>query len=366
MVNGLMAHTERVQLGDRSYDICIGSGLLNGLGEACRGVAPGDRMLLVTDDTVDRLYGQAVSDSLTQAGYEVVRLAVPAGEESKSGTQLFRLYDRAIEMALDRRACVMALGGGVVGDLAGFMAATYLRGLRFIQVPTTLLAMVDSAVGGKTGINLTQGKNLVGAFYQPALVVCDINVLQSLPPREFASGLAEVIKYGIIHDAAFFERLTGQVHQLAQNADALAGIVARSCAIKADVVRQDERDGGLRNILNFGHTLGHALEKVAGYGTFLHGEAVGIGMAYAARVSARVHGLSTGEVDRILALVKAAGLPIHAPGFAWADLRHAMEVDKKGSSGQPRFVLADRIGHVDWGCVVPEDVLEEAWHAGGQ
>jgi 3-dehydroquinate synthase len=245
------------------------------------------------------------------------------------------------------------------------MAATYLRGVDFIQVPTTLLAMVDSAVGGKTGINLPQGKNLVGSFYQPRHVICDTELLNSLSPREFAAGLAEVIKYGVIYDAPLFARLEQQVTTLARDEAALAAIVARSCAIKAEVVGQDERESGLRAILNFGHTLGHALEKVAGYGTFLHGEAVGVGMAFAARVSARVQGLPGDQVERVVALIRQAGLPVQAPGYAWSALRQAMEVDKKSSGGQPRFVLADRIGHVAWGCVVPEAVLEEAWHAGG-
>ncbi len=360
-----MGHTETVQLGERSYDIRIGPDLLKGLGEACRKVAPGRRILLVSDAAVDALYGAMAAASLTAAGYEVVRAVVPVGEESKSGEQLFALYDQAAGHALDRKACVLALGGGVVGDLAGFMAATYLRGVNFIQVPTTLLAMVDSAVGGKTGINLKRGKNLVGAFYQPSLVLCDTDLLKTIPPREFSAGLAEVIKYGVIWDAELFALLEKSVGELSGDHALLGRVIARSCAIKAEVVVKDERDGGLRNILNFGHTLGHALENIAGYGTFLHGEAVGIGLVYAARVSARVKGLSSVEVDRVIALVRKAGLPTYAPGYAWRDLRRAMEVDKKGSEGQPRLVLADRLGHVDWGCVVPEAVLEEAWHGGG-
>lgn len=360
-----MLHTEKVQLGDRSYDILIGSGLLKGLGEACRKAAPGKRILMVSDTAVDALYGARVAASLTEAGYDVACAVVPVGEESKSGKQLFALYDQAVRHGLDRKACVVALGGGVVGDLAGFMAASFLRGLRFVQVPTTLLAMVDSAVGGKTGINLKQGKNLVGAFYQPSLVVCDTDFLETLPPREFSAGLAEVIKYGVIWDADLFSLLEKSASSLASDSALLARVVARSCAIKAEVVRQDERDGGLRNILNFGHTLGHALENIAGYGTFLHGEAVGIGLVYAARVSAKVKGFPSSDVNRVITLVRKAGLPTHAPGYAWRDLRRAMEVDKKGSEGQPRFVLADRLGHVDWNCVVPESVLEELWHVGG-
>jgi 3-dehydroquinate synthase len=360
-----MLNTVRVDLGERSYDIAIGPGLRRGLGEVCRGVLSGRRIFLVADATVHGLYGREVQAGLVAAGFEVVAAVVPAGEESKSSSQWAALHEQAASAALDRRCGVVALGGGVVGDLAGFMAATYLRGVEFIQVPTTLLAMVDSAVGGKTGINLPQGKNLVGSFYQPRHVICDTELLNSLSPREFAAGLAEVIKYGVIYDAPLFARLEQQVTTLARDEAALAAIVARSCAIKAEVVGQDERESGLRAILNFGHTLGHALEKVAGYGTFLHGEAVGVGMAFAARVSARVQGLPGDQVERVVALIRQAGLPVQAPGYAWSALRQAMEVDKKSSGGQPRFVLADRIGHVAWGCVVPEAVLEEAWHAGG-
>lgn len=360
-----MAHPVRVNLGERSYDIAIGSGLLPGLGESCRSVVAGKRVLLVADATVDGLYGNRADASLAAAGFEVVRAVVPAGEESKSGAHYLALLEKAAAAALDRHACVVALGGGVVGDLAGFVAATYLRGVSFVQVPTTLLAMVDSAVGGKTGINLPQGKNLVGAFHQPALVVCDTDLLRTLSEREFAAGLAEVIKYGIIYDAGLFAQLERDMEGLEDDHAALAGIIARSCAIKAEVVGQDEREAGLRAILNFGHTLGHALEKVAGYGMFLHGEAVGVGMAYAARLSARVQGLPEDQVQRIVDLIRRAGLPVKAPRLAWADLRRAMDVDKKSRGGQPRFVLAERIGHVAWGCVVPEPVLEEAWHAGG-
>ncbi len=360
-----MATHVHVDLGERAYDIQIAPGLLAGLGESCRKVASGRRVLLVTDATVDALYGAKATASLAAAGYEVARVVVPAGEESKSGAQLFALYDAAVAHHLDRKDCVLAIGGGVVGDLAGFMAATYLRGVRMIQVPTTLLAMVDSAVGGKTGINLAQGKNLVGSFYQPALVLCDTDLLRSLSRREFAAGLAEVIKYGIIWDESLFHRLERELVDLPAWPAELDAIIARSCAIKAEVVRHDERDSGLRNILNFGHTLGHALENVAGYGTLLHGEAVGVGMVYAARLSSAVKGLSPSCVQRVESLVRKAGLPVAAPRYGWPDLRRAMEVDKKGEGGQPRFVLADRLGHVEWGCVVPEQVLEEAWHAGG-
>jgi 3-dehydroquinate synthase len=360
-----MRHTETVHLGDRSYDIVIGPGLLAELGELTRANAVGKRVLLVSDETVAGLYGTAAGRALESAGYSVTHATVPPGEASKSGEQLFHLFDRAVAAGLDRHAIVVALGGGVVGDLAGFMAATYLRGIRLVQVPTTLLAMVDSAVGGKTGINLPQGKNLVGSFHQPVLVLCDTDALTSLPRREFDSGLAEVIKHGVIWDADLFAFLEQQMDAIRTgDAAARAHIVARSCAIKAAVVAQDERESGLRAILNFGHTLGHAVENVAGYGAYLHGEAIGIGMAFAARVSERVAGLPVAEGQRLLALVQRAGLPVAAPDLAWRDLRRAMEVDKKGTDGRPRFVLAERIGKVAFGCEVAESVLEEVWRGG--
>lgn len=360
-----MPHTETVKLGDRSYDIVIGPGLLAQLGEMTRSVAVGKRVLLVSDETVAPLYGAAASKALAASGYSVATAVVPPGEASKSGDWLFRLFDLAVEAGLDRHAVVVALGGGVVGDLAGFMAATYLRGIRLVQAPTTLLAMVDSAVGGKTGINLPQGKNLVGSFHQPELVVCDTDLLKSLPRREFAAGLAEVIKHGIIRDADLFAFLEKRLDDiLAGDSTAVAHIVARSCAIKAEVVGQDERESALRAILNFGHTVGHAIENVAGYGAYLHGEAIGAGMVFAARVSARVKGLPEADVERIVALVRRAGLPVAAPELPWADLRKAIDVDKKASGGKPRFVLAERIGRVAFGCEVPEDVLEEVWRGG--
>lgn len=357
-----MRRTVQVDLGDRSYDIVIGSGLLGDLGTLARAVAIGKRVLLVTDETVDRLLGAAAQAALEKAGYVVARGVVPSGETSKAGDWLFRLYDRAVAHGLDRHAAVVALGGGVVGDLAGFMAATYLRGIRLIQVPTTLLAMVDSAVGGKTGINLPQGKNLVGAFHQPALVLCDIDTLATLPKREFAAGLAEVIKYGVIWDAKLFATLEQDLDRiLAGDRDLVARIVARSCEIKGEVVQQDERESGLRAILNFGHTVGHALEQVSGYGTYLHGEAIAVGMVFAARLSVRARGLPAAEAGRLEQLLARAGLPIAAPGYAWSALRAAIEVDKKASAGRPAFVLAERLGRVAFGCDVAEHVLEEVW-----
>lgn len=356
-----------VSLGDRSYPIVVEHEGLDRLAERLSGHAAISRLFLVADESVDSFYGDGLATRLLGAGYSVSRATVPPGEGTKSVEWLVHLYDRAAQAGLDRKSVVVALGGGVVGDLAGFLAATYLRGLRLVQVPTTLLAMVDSAVGGKTGINLPQGKNLVGAFHQPILVLCDPQVLRTLPRRELVAGLAEVVKYGVIRDPGLFRYLEEHMTPiLAGDREALAHIIARSCAIKAAVVSADEQEAGERAILNFGHTVGHAIEQAAGYGRYLHGEAVGIGMAYAARLSLRHLGLSQPDLDRILRLIRAAGLPTAASELAWPEIRRAMAVDKKSSDGAPRFVLARTIGEAVFGERVPEPLLEEVWHGGGE
>ncbi len=354
-----------VQLGERSYPIRIGAGALAELPGLCRERLAGSHVLLVADSTVDALYGDRVAQGLAGAGFAVARATVPPGEATKSIEWFGRLCECAADARLDRTSAIVALGGGVVGDLAGFVAAAYLRGVQLVQAPTTLLAMVDSAVGGKTGVNLPQGKNLVGAFHQPALVAADTDVLQTLPKRELAAGMAEVIKHGIIRDAglfAFCERSMDAL--LSGDSAALTHVIARSCEIKAAVVGADERESGERAILNFGHTLGHAIEQATGYGAYLHGEAVGIGLVFAARLSARVFGLPPADAGRIRAVVARAGLPVSAPDLAWAEVRRAMAVDKKGAAGTPKFVLARRIGEVEYGVAVPEAVLEEVWHGG--
>jgi 3-dehydroquinate synthase len=356
-----------VQLGGRSYPIHIGSGELTDVAALCRERLAGSRIFIITDETVNALYGDRLAAAFEQAGYSVTQAVAPPGEATKSMEWYGRLCERAAEAQLDRASAIVAFGGGVIGDLAGFVAATYMRGIQLVQIPTTLLAMVDSAVGGKTGINLPQGKNLVGAFHQPALVVCDLDLLRSLPRREFSAGLAEVIKYGIIRDPELFEFLEKNVTSiLAGDTSATAHIVARSCAIKAAVVSADERESGERAILNFGHTLGHAIEQASNYARYLHGEAIGIGMVYAARLSARVRGLPASDVERIRALVERAGLPVAAPELAWSDLRRAITVDKKGVAGMPRFVLARRIGDVEYGIAVTESLLEDVWHGRGE
>lgn len=347
-----------VDLGERSYPIHIGESVLDSLGDACKTAGLSGRCLIISDGNVAPLYADRVFQTLDKAGFNPALETLPAGESTKSHEQLIALYAKAAELRLDRKCFIVALGGGVIGDLAGFTAASWLRGVKFVQVPTSLLAMVDSSVGGKTGINITAGKNLVGAFHQPELVQVDLETLKTLPPREFAAGLAEVIKYGVIWDAELFQCLEN-TDDIFPN---LGTIVSRCCEIKAEVVRQDEREGGLRGILNFGHTLAHAIENVAGYGQFLHGEAVAIGMAYAARLSAELKGLSAEATGRIEQLVVKYDLSATAPGLSWADLRNAMAVDKKTVGGLPKFVLADRIGHVEFGCEVPEALMEEVWN----
>jgi 3-dehydroquinate synthase len=272
-------------------------------------------------------------------------------------------YDLLAAHRLERKSFIVALGGGVVGDLAGFVAATYLRGIAFVQVPTTLLAQVDSSVGGKVGVNLKAGKNLVGAFHQPRLVLCDLDTMRTLPEREFRAGLAEVIKYGIIYDARLFAQLERDLPKLLRREpQILAAVVARCCEIKADIVGQDETENGLRAILNFGHTIGHAIENISGYGKFLHGEAIAIGQVAAAKLSFALAGLSGRDAGRIRDLFKLAGLPyfLKLNAIQRKKLFAAMRLDKKVSGGEIKFVLARKIGKVVWGQRVPENLINRA------
>ena len=360
-----MATTVEVKLQERSYPIHIGRGAA--LGQVLKGAA-GRRALLVTDSNVEPLHGAAVQAAFAARGLVCARAAVPAGEATKDLRWVGELYERAANEKLDRSSLVVALGGGMVGDLVGFAAATYLRGVDFIQVPTTLLAMVDSSVGGKTGINLPQGKNLVGAFYQPIEVDADLAMLDTLPEREYLSGLAEVVKYGVIWDAKLFHDFEANAAALRRrDADMLERTIARCCEIKAEVVAMDERELGPRAILNFGHTLAHALEKVGGYGRWLHGEAVAIGLRYAAQLSVAQSGLHQADADRLTALLAALGLPVTAgPGLDWSALREAMLSDKKTLRTTPRFVLAKRLGDVMPGVEVSDQLLAETWNVCSQ
>jgi 3-dehydroquinate synthase len=358
--------TVKVSLGERGYDIKIGPGLFSHLGQECARLHLSRTCAIISDQNVARHYGARARRILAGAGFEPLFLTVPAGETAKSLDTVRACYDQLAAGRLERKSFIVALGGGVVGDLAGFVAATYLRGIPFVQVPTTLLAQVDSSVGGKVGVNLKAGKNLVGAFHQPRLVLCDLDTLATLPPREFRAGLAEVIKYGIIYDAPFFRQLQRDMPALLRrDAAKLAKVVARCCEIKAEVVRQDETEGGLRAILNFGHTIGHALEAISHYGKYLHGEAIAIGQVAAARLSAELLGLPESEVENIRDLFQKAGLPtaLALNAAQRQKLVRAMALDKKVSSGQVKFVLARRIGQVEFGQAVGASqlhrVLEE-------
>jgi len=354
-----MTRRVHVELGDRSYDITIGHKLP--AGRAIKRPS-GLKALIISDTNVGPVYGPRYAAAMKARGMNAVRIDVPAGEASKSWSQVLSLLEKAATLRLDRSSCVVALGGGVVGDLAGFVAATYLRGIPFIQVPTSLLAMVDSSVGGKTGVNLEQGKNLVGAFYQPMEVIADLSTLKTLPDREYTSGLAEVVKYGIIRDAGLFKLLERNIGGLLRRDDVLLGeVVARCCEIKAEVVAGDEREEkGLRAILNFGHTLGHAVENAAGYGTLLHGEAVSVGMVFALLLSAKEQGLSRQACQRAIALLSRLKLPLvvsHRQA-SWTRVRKSMGADKKTVGGRPRFVLVERIGSAIIGCEVEEQLLK--------
>jgi 3-dehydroquinate synthase len=351
--------TLRVELGDRAYPIHIGVGLLADAGL----LAPHldlPRVAIVTNTTVAPLYLQRLSDALHARGIETTGIVLDDGERYKDWATLNRIFDALLGSRCDRKTTLIALGGGVIGDLTGFAAATYMRGVPFIQVPTTLLAQVDSSIGGKTGINHPLGKNMIGAFYQPRLVLADMAVLKTLPPRELSAGLAEVIKHGLIRDAAFVVWLEQNVEKLlACDAQALAHAVRRCCEIKAAVVAEDERETGVRALLNFGHTFGHAIESALGYGEWLHGEAVGAGMAMAAELSRRMGLIAQADVDRIVALLKRARLPIAHPAIAPARMLELMGADKKVEGGKLRFVLLERIGAATMRADVPGDTLQQ-------
>jgi 3-dehydroquinate synthase len=337
-------HRVPIELGERSYPIAIGTSLL--ADPAVWSEVPGStQALIVTNTTVAPLYAQRLQQALAARHARVHVLALPDGEKYKDWATLNLIFDALLQNACDRKTVLYALGGGVVGDMTGFAAASYMRGVPFVQVPTTLLAQVDSSVGGKTAINHPLGKNMVGAFYQPRLVVCDLETLLTLPPREFSAGLAEVIKYGPIADMEFLAWLEANVAGLMdRRVELIAHAVKRSCEIKAWVVGQDEREAGVRAILNFGHTFGHAIEAGLGYGQWLHGEAVGCGMVMALHLSNRLGLVSAEFVERLTALLRQAGLPVVAPSLGADRYLELMRVDKKAEAGELKFVLIDRPG----------------------
>ena len=341
------ATTLQVSLGERSYPILIGAALLADVSSLLP-YLPAPRVALVTNETIFPLYGEAFASALREHGVEALTICLPDGERFKDWPALNRIFDALLLHACDRKTTLIALGGGVIGDITGFAAATYQRGVPFIQIPTTLLAQVDSSVGGKTAINHPRGKNMIGAFYQPLLVLADTDTLKTLPDREYRSGLAEVIKYGIGLDAAFFDWLESNIAALnRRDADALAYAIKRSCEIKAQVVAADERetakDGG-RALLNLGHTFGHAIETALGYGVWLHGEAVGCGMVMATELSHHLGLLDATAQRRIIALIASAGLPIASPNIATDMMLEHMSRDKKNEGGALRLILLKAIG----------------------
>ena len=336
-----------VDMGERSYEILIGFADLDRLGASLRGLNLGDRLCLVTNTTVGRLYGGRVKSVLEESASTVSYYEVPDGEEYKTLQSAAIIYDYMVNSGMERNSAVVALGGGVVGDLAGFVAATYMRGVPLIQVPTTLLAQVDSSVGGKVAVNHPRGKNLIGCFYQPRLVFADLQMLGTLPEREIRAGMAEVIKYGVIWDSSFFAFLEQHLDRILRlEPDVLMEGVRRSCAIKAEIVSGDEREQGLRAVLNFGHTIGHALESLTDYQVYRHGEAIAVGMAAAASLAVNRGLLNVADRERLVSVLRRTGLPVSFP-HSVQDLLGLLPHDKKALSGKPHFILPLEIGLVE-------------------
>jgi 3-dehydroquinate synthase len=352
-----------VDLAGRPYDIHIGSGLLDRVGEFTAPLAP-TRLLIVTDTRVGRLYAERVRSTVQSAAPTAV-FELTGGETGKDLRAVESVLDALLAAGADRRSVVIALGGGVVGDIAGFAAAIYMRGIRFVQVPTTLLAQVDSSVGGKTGVNHPRGKNLIGAFHQPEVVLADTDTLRTLPRRELSAGLAEVLKHGLLADADYFGEVAKALPKLfAFDASALAAAIARSCEIKAAIVARDEKEAGERALLNLGHTFAHAIEALTGYDRWLHGEAVGCGLCLAADLSRRLGLISAAEAAMIEAAVTAAGLPTRIEGLSRSAAIEAMRSDKKAEAGAIRFIVLRRIGQAIQRAV-PDDVLVGTLASGG-
>ncbi len=340
-----MTETLTVPLGERSYPIIIGAGVIESLGSELQQINFPKKIAIISNPTVDALYGDVVSSALLKCGYEILRYNVPDGEEFKSIESLCGIFDVLIQNKFDRGCGIIALGGGVVGDMAGFAAAILLRGIPYAQVPTTLLSQVDSSVGGKTAVNHPLGKNLIGAFYQPEIVMIDILSLKTLDAREVSAGLAEVVKYGIMFDYDFFCWLEDNREKLkSQDSGSLIFAIKTACQLKADIVSQDEKEGSVRSLLNYGHTFGHAVEKLAGYGQYKHGEAVSIGMVVAARLSHLAGLCANDEVQRIINLLRDLNLPVIPPSYSLGDYLELMQRDKKVRGGQLTMVLNVGIG----------------------
>ena len=352
-------HTVDVALGERGYPIHVGAGVLSEVGPLLAPLLPRPRVLVVSNPVIAAHWLDPVRRSLEASGIDAQPLLIPDGEANKTLATLSDLLTRFLEHGADRTTSVVALGGGVVGDVAGFAAAIYQRGVPLVQIPTTLLAQVDSSVGGKTGVNHALGKNMIGAFYQPRAVLIDPDCLRTLPAREFASGLAEVVKYGAIRDFAFFGWLESEMPRLiARDPDALTHAITQSCRVKAQIVAADERESGERALLNFGHTFGHAIETGIGYGEWLHGEAVAAGMVVAAKLSARLGWIDTDDVARLAALLESAGLPIATPPMDVAQWLTLLGRDKKVQRGQLRLVLLRALGRAVITADFDHDALE--------
>jgi 3-dehydroquinate synthase len=350
-----------IELGQRSYPILIGPRLLDDRDALSQHVAARN-LMIVSNETVAPLYLAKLRDALRDR--RTASLVLPDGEQHKTLDSVSRIIDALIAERMNRDAAVVALGGGVIGDMAGFAAACYQRGIDYVQVPTTLLAQVDSSVGGKTGVNHPQGKNMIGAFHQPRCVLADTDTLHSLPPREYRAGIAEVVKYGLICDRAFFDWLEANAEALATREDAaVMHAVRRSCELKAEVVAQDEREQGLRAILNLGHTFGHAIETAAGFGAWLHGEAVAAGMVMAAEMSQRLGWLSSADRDRAVRLIERFGLPTVPPRIGAERGRELMGLDKKVRDGRIRLVLLRKLGQAEIASDYPNDALEATLRA---
>jgi 3-dehydroquinate synthase len=355
----MSAHTLRVELGERAYPIHIGTGLVDDAALYAPHVA-GRQAAVVTNETVAPLYAARVEAALARAGAGSIRVVLPDGEACKDWQHLDRIFAALLEARLDRRSVLVAVGGGVVGDMAGFAASAYQRGIAHLQVPTTLLAQVDSSVGGKTAINHPLGKNMIGAFHQPCAVIADTGTLATLPPREYAAGLAEVVKYGAIHDVAFLDWIETNADPLRRrDGGALAHAIRRSCQIKAEIVAADERESGARALLNFGHTFGHAIESGAGYGAWLHGEAVAAGMALAAQLSARLGRITPDEARRLVRVLESFGLPVKPPALPLDTWLTFMGRDKKNEGGRITLILLDALGRASVVRDTPDGTLQE-------
>ena len=356
-------HKVRVELDNNSYDIYIGSALDKELKKFISSAGFSKKALLLTDTNVEKLFGDRIRLVLESAGLDVELVTIPAGETSKSLTEAEKIYTAAIEFGLDRKSAIFALGGGVVGDLTGFIAATYLRGIPFVQIPTSLLAQVDSSVGGKVAVNHKLGKNLIGAFYQPKAVFIDLDMLNTLYSREIASGLGEIVKYGVISDSALFKYLEENAQRvIALDYDVMKNVIARSCEIKAEVVSKDEKEGGLRRILNFGHTMAHAIEEATEYSKYTHGEAVAIGMIGAAYISRVLGKIDDATLERLQNLIDKLGMISRAEDCNVEHMLKTIFRDKKTINGKINWVLMDSIGKVSVVNDVPEDVVRSAFN----